>query len=89
MEVKIYKSYGVLAHERQPYYSWGAPASEIYDVIAVDIPGYIGVNDLGEPLVDIGGETYLLHELLSNRGDDPVLRWYNGQKYQYITLQES
>lgn len=73
--MKIYKSYGVLAHEKNPFYSVGAPASDIYDVIDVAIPYEVSFNAANEPLVDFGDMTYLLRDVLTNRGDAPVLSW--------------
>lgn len=86
MKITIYKSYGVLSHEKQPVYSYGSPASEIYDEITVELPGYIGVNDYGEPMVDIDGKRYLLSEVLRNYGDKPALLWYDGRRRHHIFL---
>lgn len=73
MIVTIYKSYGVLGHEKQPVYTWGAGASEIYDAIRVELPQVVGVNQFDEPLIEIDGLTYALSEILTNRGDKPAI----------------
>jgi len=88
MKIKVYCSYGVLAHEKKNYYSFSAPASDIYDKIEIGIPDDIiaGENELGEPILQLGGVEYLLSEVLTNAGDAPVLRWYNGHTYNTIKL---
>ncbi len=90
MTVKIYKSYGVLAHEKQPFYSWMAPASEIYDLATVEIPEtiYRGENISGNHLIMLGGCLYTLQEVLTNAGDAPALRWYDGHRFLEIVLRE-
>ena len=88
MTYKLYESYGVLAHEKTPIYSDQIPASDAYNVITVDIPDEypLSENAAGETLIDIDGGTYLLQEVLSNRGDHPVLRWFDGRNYRTKTL---
>ena len=54
MKIPIYKSYGVLAHEYQPVYTWACPQSEIYDEIIVEVPNVDGENCYGQPLVNFG-----------------------------------
>ena len=76
MNIKIYKSYGVLAHEKQPFYSVSAPASNIYDEIKVEMPCNVCESASGEPYVTLGGVDYLVRESLTNWGDDPALVWY-------------
>ena len=36
--MRVYKSYGVLAHEYQPVYTVDKPAAEIYDVVNIILP---------------------------------------------------
>lgn len=76
--MKVYKSYGVLAHEKQPVYTVGRPASDIYDEVNVDLPSgwEIAPNAYGETLIcSPDGVTYLANEILSNWGDAPALIW--------------
>ena len=88
MIISIYKSYGVLAHEKEPVYTYGNPASEIYDVVSVEIPETFkpceAVND--NILVHVGGYDYLINEVLTNVGDAPALGWWDGEKDVYRIL---
>lgn len=86
MTVKIYKSYGVLAHEKQPFYSISTPASDVYDIVAVDIPFPTWHNYMGDIGVTIDGVDYILSDILTNRGDAPVLMWYDGHHNHYKHL---
>ena len=86
----IYKSYGVLAHEKQPVYSFDRPASEIYDEISVIIPeGWsIEENGHGETIVDSPhGITYLGYEVLASWGDAPAFIWFDGRTDRHIILE--
>lgn len=85
MNVKIYKSYGCLAHEKQPVYSWACPASEIYDVIDVDLD-IVGETEAGEPMVHLGRFDYTLSEVLGNWGDAPALIWFDGSSNRHKLL---
>lgn len=93
MKMKIYKSYGMLSHEKQPYYTAGRPATDIYDVVNVDLPdGWeIANNVYGETMIiSPYGDTYLANDILSNWGDSPALIWYDkNQRKHHITLVES
>lgn len=73
MIVTIFRSYGVLGHEKQPVYTWGAGGGEIYDKIQVELPQAAGVDQFGEPLLEIDGLTYAFSELLTNYGDKPAI----------------
>ncbi len=90
MIVKLYKSYGVLAHEKQPFYSYTVPASDIYDVIKVEIPETFAPRETtyfrGDICVTIGKYSYLLNEVLTNVGDAPALGWWDGEKDVYRIL---
>lgn len=89
MTMKIYASYGVLAHEKRPVYTVEAPAGDICDELTVELPeGWeLAENEAGAPLLTMPtGETYLARELLTNRGDAPALRWYGGHQHHIITL---
>lgn len=90
MKVKIYCSYGVLAHEKRNFYSYFAPASSIYDTLEVEIPDNLiyGMNYLDEPILTLNGMRYPLQKVLTNAGDDPVIRWYDGHHYHTIPLKE-
>ena len=86
----IYKSYGVLAREKQPVYTFDRPASEIYDAISVLVPdGWsIGENAAGETLVESpDGITYRGKEILSNWGESPAFRWYDGHADRHVILE--
>lgn len=85
--IKIYKSYGVLAHEKQPVYTVSNPASDIYDVITVGIPVKTWENQYGEIGVTLDGEDYLLSDVITNRGDAPVMRWYDGRNERWMGLE--
>lgn len=88
----IYKSYGVLAHEKTPVYTFDGPVSEIFDAVEVSLPeGWsVAHNAVGQTLVDSpDGITYLGREILSNRGYDPVFRWYDGHSDRWIKLRPS
>ena len=86
MKIKLYKNYGVLAHEKEPVYTYLNPASGVYDRVTVDVPNIVGVNDYGEYLVSLGGMVYPLSDVLSTVDDEPALRWYDGRSYQILTL---
>lgn len=87
MKIKIYKSYGVLAHEYRPTYTWACPKGDICDEIVVDIPNVDGENCYGQPLVNLGnGLVYPLPEVLGNWGDEPALIWYDGCKDRHEIL---
>ena len=87
MKIKLYKNYGVLAHEKEPLYTYLAPASYVYDRVTVDIPQVIGMSEYDdEPLVSLDGREYLLQDVLTTMYDDPVLRWYDGQSYHHVIL---
>ena len=76
---KLYESYGMLAHEHRPIYSDMIPATDAYNVITVEMPYPLSKNAMGETLIDLDGETYLLAEVLTNFGDAPCLKWYDGR----------
>lgn len=88
MIINIYKSYGVLAHEKEPFYSYTAPASDIYDVISVEIPETFKPyeTECDNICVTIGKYPRLLNEALTNVGDAPALGWWDGEKDVYRIL---
>ena len=88
MKMTVYCSYGVLAHEKRPVYSVHVPTGEIHDKQEINIPDEIisGKNESGEPVLKLDGMEYLLSEVLTNAGDSPVIRWYNGQSYKTISV---
>ena len=91
MIIKLYKSYGVLAHEKEPVYTYINPASEIYDVISVEIPETFnprGVVHIASDtiLVHVGDWDHLIDEVLTNVGDAPALGWWDGEKDVYRIL---
>lgn len=86
MTYKLYESFGMLAHERRPIYSDTIPATEHYNIITVDMPFPLSENAMGETLIDIDGETYLLCDVLSNHGDAPCIKWYDGHTMRRVML---
>ena len=88
MKLNVFKSYGVLAHEKEPMFTVYGPASEFYDIVTVQIPDKypISENDMGDYLITLDDVTYLLQEVLSNSGIHPVLRWYDGRSYRTVYL---
>lgn len=89
MTHKLYASYGVLAHEKQPVYTDGLPVSDIYDIVTVDLPAgvYILHHAAGGTLVDIDGQVYFLNDILSTDDQDqPILTWFDGIKTHVIPL---
>lgn len=80
--VKLYKSYGVIAHEAHPVYTIGTPASDIYDIIEVTIPNGVTAskNKAGEIIFefeDAPKQRFTARETLSNRGETPILRFWD------------
>lgn len=88
MQISLYKSYGVLGREKEPVYTWGAPASEVYDTISAEMPEIIGTNEMGEPLVDLCGTTYRINDVLSTHYDAHALRHYDGRSTHYRAVRE-
>lgn len=88
MIISVFASYRVLGHEGRTYYSLFAPASDIYDKINVTIPeAYSPVlTEAEDVLLTIDGVKYLLSEVLTNRGDDPVIVWYDGHSKHWRKL---
>lgn len=89
MTHKLYASYGVLAHEKQPVYTDGLPASDIYDLVTVDLPAGVSIlhHAAGGTLVDIDGQVYFLNDILSTDDQDqPILTWFDGIKTHVIPL---
>ena len=48
MKIKLYESWGVLAHEKQPVYTFNCPVSDAYNLVEVELPHVTGANDYGE-----------------------------------------
>lgn len=88
MVIKLYKNFGVLAHEKDPVYTYFTPAAAAHDRLTVDIPQFSGMNEYDEPLVTLDGMDYPLHDVLATVDDAPALRWYDGQTYHIIPLSE-
>ena len=80
---KIYKSFGALAHEKKPFFSECAPASEIFEQITVEIPFPTWRNHQEKLGVTIGGVDYLLSDVLTNWDDDPALMWTDGNRIKH------
>lgn len=87
MKYKLYESYGALAHERRPIYSDTIPATEHYNAITAEIPYTLSENTMGETLIDINDETYLLSDVLANFGDAPCITWHDGQHQHRVMLE--
>ena len=88
MTTSIFASYRVLGHEGRTFYSLFAPASSIYDQISVTIPAEFtpALTEAEDVLLTIDGVQYLLSEVLTNRGDDPVIAWYDGHSKHWRKL---
>lgn len=89
MKMTIYGIYGTLAHEKRPVFTDVKPSGNtLYIAEEVNIPDEIiaGKNEGGELILILGGTQYLLHEALTNAGDAPVLRWYDGRGYQSVSI---
>ena len=87
--MKIYKSYGVLAHEYQPVYTVDRPAAEIYVVVNVTLPeGWeVAEGVFGDTLIiSPDGETYIGNEIISNLGDRPALIWCDNRQARHKIL---
>lgn len=87
MKMEIKKSYGVLAHEKKPFYSEN-PASEIYDTIEVEIPEElfeVAKNGMGETIIRPKEmrNFYTLNEILTNWGEEPALVWYGSDRKKH------
>lgn len=88
MTAQIFKSYGVLAHEKQPFYSVSAPASDIFDQITVNLPCKTWRNGMDEIGVTLDGEDFLLSQVLTNWGDAPAMVWLDRtQTKRHIILE--
>lgn len=88
MEVKIFKSYGVLAHEKQPFYSVSAPASDIFEQVTVKLPCKTWRNFEDQIGVTLDGVDFLLSDVLTNCGDDPAMIWVDDtQTKRHIILE--
>ena len=87
MLIKACCSYGVLAHENRNYYSI-YPASSVYDNLTLIIPDDLvyGINQMDEPILLLDGTKYVLSDVLTNWGDDPALRWFDGRKEKRLIL---
>lgn len=87
MKTTIYANYGVLAHEKEVVYTT-APTdyATVSEPITVEIPETFHPceNVIGQVLLTIDGSDYLLDEVLTNRGDDPCISWYDGQEFHFV-----
>ena len=87
--MKMYATYGALAHEKGPVYTLGVPCGEIYDVYELTLPDGWEFADgvLGDTLiVDPEGTTYLASDILTNWGDEPALMYFGGSPNSRIML---
>lgn len=87
MTYKLYESWGMLGKERRPVYSDMIPATEHYNVLTVEMPFQLSENGIGETLIDLEGETYLLSDVLSDWGDAPCIKWHDGNKAHRVMLE--
>lgn len=88
MTIKIYASYGVLAHEKRPVYTESAPISDIYDALTVELPNDITtyVGAWGDRIFEVCEKRYLASEILTNWGDEPALVWSDGKTQHHRVL---
>ena len=87
--MKMYATYGVIAHEYQPLFTLDAPAGNAYDVFDLTLPeGWsFAENGASETLiVSPDGTTYLPREILTNWGDEPAFVWFDGHSDRRIIL---
>lgn len=90
MKLKIYRTYGVMAHEYEPIFSEN-PAGEAADQIEVEIPEGFTVSSNGIVESDQLPFSYTLNQLLDNNGDQPCFRWvdYDGEHCVNLQIVES
>lgn len=89
MIVKIYANYGVLAHEKETVYTIAPHENAtVSEPVTVTIPESVNPckNEAGEIIVTLDGMAYLLSEVLTNAGNRPVLRWYDGRGYKTLSI---
>ena len=86
MKIKLYKNYGVFAHEKEVVYTYIKPASDVYDRVKVNVPYIVSVGDYGEYLVLLSGNVYTLQDVLTAVDEAPALRWYDGHGYRVEIL---
>lgn len=88
MTASIFASYRVLGHEGRTFFSLFAPASEFFDKITVTIPAEFAptLTQAEDVILTIDGVQYLLSEVLTNRGDDPVIAWFDGRNKHWRKL---
>ena len=85
-KIKIYANYGVLAHEKQTIYTYGAehPHATYSETMEVEIPEGFEVSEsvTGKPLITPPGcdYTYEINEILSHRADEPIFLWVDQDK---------
>ena len=87
--VKMYATYGVIAHEKQPVYTLDRPCGEIYDAYTLTAPeGWSFAESVsGDTLVESpDGTTYTGAEILTNWGDVPCFCWYDGHSDRRVML---
>lgn len=85
--VEMYRSYGVLGHEKRPVYSMAK--GEISDKVTVLIPRkyepYQTVT--GDYCLTLSGKRCLLSEILhTDKNDDPFIMWYDGHSEHHVVL---
>lgn len=92
MKCTIYANYGLLGHEKETIYH--TANSAISDALTVEIPEalapYMAVGGLAVMLPVNGKPTpYWLNEVLraDRRTNNPVIRWYDGNKRQTVALE--
>ena len=87
MKIDLYESFGVLAHEKEPVYALFAPASDVYNRVAVELPHVTGETAFGEPVLTLDGVDYPLHDVLATWDNRPALRWHDGRHPRRIMLE--
>lgn len=87
--IDLYASFGVLAHEYKPVYTFDAPVSSAYDKYVLTVPDGWSIDraESGDAVVTApDGTTYTPSEILTNRGDRPAFCWFDGQSRKYCYL---
>lgn len=89
MKITVYANYGVLAHEKRTAYST-APmqTAKVSEPVAVEIPDSLNPRETEGYgiVVTLDKGVWPLSDVLTNAGDEPVLRWYTGSGYKSIAL---
>ena len=82
MKIKLYESWGVLAHEKQPVYTVNCPVSDAYNLVEVELPHVTGANDYGELLITLDGTQYHIDVTWGDQYGRTDLRYFGMSEEQ-------